>query len=77
MNEPIPPELPKKINQRKTHDGIHRLICIRSRGGHWSCEVPMPQYKGLSEPGSGRGMVAEQGEGERNRGFSEVNQEMG
>jgi hypothetical protein len=31
----------------------------------------MPQYRGMPEPGSGSGWVSEQGEGGRDRGFSE------
>jgi hypothetical protein len=31
----------------------------------------MPQYRGLPGPGSGSGWVGEQGEGEKERGFSE------
>jgi hypothetical protein len=37
----------------------------------WSCEGSIPQYKELPGPGSGSGWVGEQGEGGRNRGFSE------
>jgi hypothetical protein len=30
----------------------------------------MPQYKGMPGPGNGSGWVGEQGDGGRNRGFS-------
>jgi len=36
-----------------------------------SCEGPMPQYRGVSGPGSGSGWVGKQGEAGGDRGFSE------
>jgi hypothetical protein len=47
------------------------LVSHQGRRGPWSCEGSMPQYRGLSGPGRGSGWVGEQGEGGRDRGFSE------
>jgi hypothetical protein len=38
----------------------------------WYCKGSMPNYRGLSGPGSRGGCVDDQGEGERDRGFSEA-----
>jgi hypothetical protein len=40
-------------------------------GHQWSCEGSMPQYSRMSGLGSRSRWVGEQGEGERDRGFSE------
>ena len=39
--------------------------------GPWSCEDSMPQYRGMSGPGSGSGWVGEQVEGGGYRGLLE------
>jgi hypothetical protein len=48
------------------------LVVINGRRGPWSCEGSMPQYRGMPGPGSRSKWVVEQGEGEGDRGFSEV-----
>jgi hypothetical protein len=37
----------------------------------WSCEDSMPQYRGMSEPGSRSGWVGKQGEQGEDTGSSE------
>jgi hypothetical protein len=44
---------------------------VNGRRGPWYCEGSMPQCGGMPGPGSGSGWVGEQGEGGRDRGFSE------
>jgi hypothetical protein len=46
-------------------------LVINGRRGPWSCEVSMPQYRGMTGPGIGNEWVGEQGEGGRDREFSE------
>ena len=41
------------------------------RRGPWSYEGSMPQYRRMPGPGSRSGWVGDQGERERDRGFSE------
>jgi hypothetical protein len=47
------------------------LLDINGQRGPWSCEGSMPQCRGMTGQGSGSGWVGEQGEGGRDRGFSE------
>ena len=44
---------------------------ISERRGPWSCEGLMPQYRGMSGPGSGSGCVGEQGKRGWDRGLFE------
>ena len=44
---------------------------MNGRRGSWSCEGSVPQYRGMSEPGSKSGWVGEKGEGGEDKGFSE------
>ena len=46
-------------------------MSINGRIGHLSFEGSMPQFGGMPGPESGSGWVGEQGEGGRDRGFSE------
>jgi hypothetical protein len=44
---------------------------INGRRGPWSCEGPIPQYRGLPGQGIGSGWVGEQGKEKWDRMFSE------
>jgi hypothetical protein len=44
---------------------------INGTRGPWFCEGSMPQYRGMSWPGSMSGWVGDQGEQGGDRGFSE------
>jgi hypothetical protein len=46
------------------------LSVINGRRGPWASESSMPQCRGMSGAGSGRGWVGEQGEEGEDRGFS-------
>ena len=39
-------------------------LVINGRRGPWTYEGSMPQYRGMSGPGTGSGWVGEQGKGE-------------
>ena len=47
------------------------LVALNGRRGPLSCEGSIPQYRGMSGPGSRSEWVGEQGEGGEDRGFSE------
>jgi hypothetical protein len=47
------------------------LLVINERGGPWSCEASMHQYRGMPGPGSRSGQVDEKGEEGGDSGFSE------
>jgi hypothetical protein len=46
------------------------LLDINGKRGPWFCEGSMPQCRGMPGQGSRSRWVGEQGEGERDRGFS-------
>jgi hypothetical protein len=52
-------------------DGLVGHQCINGRRGPRSCEVSIPQDRGMPGLGMGVGGLGEQGEGEGDRGFSE------